>query len=489
VGRSFGHRGIEQVVLHNAVREAQRGHRLAGYPARVFVSYRWEGAEHHAWVERMALALREAGYDVTLDQWEPEVTTLAAVPGLVSRIVRSHVVLVVVSRGYVDAVAGTEKRGGSIVDGWVFDEYQLLRSTQEAGMCDVVLVYRDGSGLPGTQRRDRVVDARSAAEPPAHLPDVIGHSRLRLSEEQLSRLVAFEQIVGRALMDGDLATVQARLEADADLAHTAEYLLAYGQACALLGRADTAREAVEGALAKSRDVTTTLAAADVLNTAGLHREALRLLVPLAADGVAPARTHFLLGNTLDDADSLEAAVNHLRWAVHNGENPVARAVLGYALFRSGWAADAEQALRAALRLDPSSTMALENLDLLLRATDRPRDADKLRATARSHGVRGRPVPEAAVEERRAWLAMDRSRPGADRFGCPTCRATYDVRDGRDWICGDCASLYEGRPFHCPYCGNDGVVPVALLTGSPVDGVVGCPVCTTGHLVAEVPTPS
>ena len=220
VGRSFGHRGIEQVVLHNAVREAQLGHRLAGYPARVFVSYRWDDCEHRAWVERMSVALREAGYDVTLDQWEPEVTTLADVPRLVSRIARSHVVLVVVSRGYVDAVKGTEKPGGSIVDGWVFDEYRLTRSLQEAGLCDVVLVYRDGSGLPGTRRRDRVVDARTAAESPAHLADVIGHSRLRLSEEQLSRLVAFEQIVGRALVDGDLATVRARLEADADLAGT-----------------------------------------------------------------------------------------------------------------------------------------------------------------------------------------------------------------------------------------------------------------------------
>ena len=206
--------------------------------------------------------------------------------------------------------------------------------------------------------------------------------------------------------------------------------------------------------------------------------------------MAPARTHFLLGNTLDDADSLQAAVNHLRWAVHSGENPVAWAALGYVLFRSGRAADAEQALQEALRLDPTTTMALENLVLLHLATDRPRDADALRATAGSHGVRLRPVPEAAVEERRAWLAADRSGPGADRFSCAICRATYDVRHGRDWVCGNCGSVYEGRPHSCPYCGNDGTVPVVLLTGPPVDGVVvGCPVCATGRLTAEAPAPS
>ena len=35
-----------------------------------FVSYSWDSEEHKAWVRQLATALRSAGVDVRIDQWD-----------------------------------------------------------------------------------------------------------------------------------------------------------------------------------------------------------------------------------------------------------------------------------------------------------------------------------------------------------------------------------------------------------------------------------
>ncbi|MET0420039.1 MAG: toll/interleukin-1 receptor domain-containing protein, partial [Actinoplanes sp.] len=106
--RTWGDRTVWAALLYIGVKAAHAAAVHGNHPARVFLSYRWEGDEHVKWVVSLAERLRDSGYDVLLDRWNL-VTKTVDVPKFVARMAACDAVLMVVTQGYMDAVRGVEK--------------------------------------------------------------------------------------------------------------------------------------------------------------------------------------------------------------------------------------------------------------------------------------------------------------------------------------------------------------------------------------------
>ncbi len=76
---------------------------------KVFVSYSWDGPGHQRWVAQLASRLRDAGYDILLDQWS--VAPGEDLPAFMERAVRdSGRVLLICTEGYKQRA--DNRRGG-----------------------------------------------------------------------------------------------------------------------------------------------------------------------------------------------------------------------------------------------------------------------------------------------------------------------------------------------------------------------------------------
>jgi tetratricopeptide (TPR) repeat protein len=478
--RAWGDRTVWAALLHIGVKAEYLASVHGNHPAKVFLSYRWEGDEHVEWVVSLAEQLRHSGYEVLLDRWN-FVERSVDVPKFVARMAACDVVLMVVTHGYMDAVRGVEKPDGSIYDGWVFDEFRLMKELQTVGRIEVVGLLRSGNSRPGICTRFIDVSTTAGTD---HIAGAIGYSRQALSEAKKSRLGELVDSARRP-PHSTLPAALREMQADPELEATPEFAVLAARYLALTGRHSEARGLCEEAVARSRDIRTVLDAAEVMNAAGSGGRALRMLMPFAHHGVAAAQTHFIMGNILDDMDSLIASRNHFRYGtVLTDDEPNQWLDLGYVAFRGGDVAEAELSLRKALQLEPSSRRAYENLYLLFLAQGASSEARAVAEQATQQlGDFPSEAPAAIIDERRGWLRARRL-AATMHARCSVCTGSYPDTEGM-LVCGDCGTVYspsaQGLVPSCPCCSNNGFTPMALGATSSAGTAVECPICHEGTL--------
>ena len=125
------------------------------HPPRTFISYKWESAEHIAWVSRLAADLRAMGVETSLDQWEvrygESFTTY-----MQRHIAAAEVILFVISPGAVAAAEAPDGEGGPLQF-----EVQMMNARRMSEGVRIIGVYRSGDRPPEYLRDHRYVDFRS----------------------------------------------------------------------------------------------------------------------------------------------------------------------------------------------------------------------------------------------------------------------------------------------------------------------------------------
>ena len=129
-----------------------------GHPIRAFVSYKWESAEHVAWVSGLAADLRAMGVETILDLWEvrygESFTTY-----MQRHIAKADVILFVISAGAVVAAEARDGEGGALQF-----EVQMMNARRMSEGVRIIGVYRSGDRPPEYLRDHRYVDFRSERE-------------------------------------------------------------------------------------------------------------------------------------------------------------------------------------------------------------------------------------------------------------------------------------------------------------------------------------
>ena len=129
-----------------------------GHPIQAFVSYKWESAEHIAWVSGLATDLRAMGVETILDLWEvrygESFTTY-----MQRHIAKADVILFVISPGAVAAAEAPDGEGGALQF-----EVQMMNARRMSEGVRIIGVYRSGGRPPEYLRDHRYVDFRSEQE-------------------------------------------------------------------------------------------------------------------------------------------------------------------------------------------------------------------------------------------------------------------------------------------------------------------------------------
>jgi hypothetical protein len=502
---------LTRAALNSAVRDREALFRSAGYPPKVFISYRWESVEIRQWTARVARYVQDRGFTVYLDQ---DVAALRdndpiELGRYLSVIVDCRIVLCVVTPQYV---AGLEPRA------WLTEERQLMNLLARRG-ATVVHVLRDGDPPPQPVRNAFSgpfdvtrgvsvealvpdhhafsVDMRgSRADDFARLDPYFTYDGPRLSAEAESALRPWLDRVARAYDAGAAALTENDLREGAPFTGTTEFQrLAARFAARACARATAVRlaRAAANAQASAETLIDTARLLRDLDEPGSALDAVTQLPWwLSADwswGV-----HFLQGDILDDLGSHVAALAHLTYAIaltdRSGferkptptEIAVLHGTLGYVLlFRFAEPALALDHLRAAWRCRPTAENAGNliachaGLDDWASAQEvwsaAARDllaADRNRFEVLRAGVATRTLrpPGATVR-----------RPGADAaWNCPACSVQLEMGQ-RDLLCASCGTAFRDVT-RCPCCGRNELAGAGAATRVPILPPK-CPICRSG----------
>lgn len=503
--------GLTRAALNSAVRERESVFRAAGYPPKVFISYRWESAEIKQWTARVARYVQDRGFTVFLDQ---DVAALRdndpiELGRYLSVIVDCQIVLCVVTPQYV---AGLEPRA------WLTEERQLMNVLSRRG-ATVVHLLRDGdppqqpvrNAFSGPFDVSRGVTVEALVpDHHAFTVDMRGHRT-----DEFARLDPYFTYAGPRLSAEAESSVRPWLDRvagayDAGGAALSENDLREG--AAFTGTTEFRRLAARFATragARATAVRLALAAADAPASAETLIDTARLLRDLDEPGAAldaAARlpwwlsadwswgVHFLQGDILDDLGSHMAALAHLSYALSLTERsgferkPTAteiadlRGTLGYVLlFRFAEPASALDHLRAAWRGRPTAENA-SNLIACHAGLDDWASAQEVWSAAAGDLLT---ADRTGFEVLRAGLATrtlrppgaTARRPGADAaWSCPACSVQLEM-GRRHLLCASCGTAFRDAT-RCPCCGRTELAGAGAATGVPILPP-RCPICRSG----------
>jgi len=488
VARQLGWRTVWIAQLNLAIQQRLAGPPPITTPPTVFVSYRWGSTEENAWVAALAVELKRRGYPVIFDQDQPQGDNVD-VPGMVSRLAECRYVLCVIDPGYVERLG--HEPGSSTKDGWVFDEVNTASAFSNAGRLALIGLLRDGDQLPqgfsfmGPNQRGNSVDVRGSNRLAAFLNDVLPE----LPGEHDTATVAAARA---ALADSHAAYLAGDPERAFAEAARVKALLpdapdGYAQTIRLALRTGMgAGDAVEAAefLAERGAGSTELHAAAALLYHGarvLDRAARHARLAIDRSDSDPERgvAHTILGDVLDEHDSLDAALGHARVAIHlRGcfeEQTLTK--LGYYLRRLGRPDEALEAFAAALEDAPDSPNLLTNAAA---AAFEAGDIDRFRTHAlRLHEVApGSPGANVIQDlfvggqfEPHPLVPLTREIEVAGVAACASCQTSIRLAAG-ELVCAGCGAPRPVGVRQCPVCDHDGVITPGLLGGVSW----ACPVC-------------
>ena len=145
---------------------------------RIFVSYRWESAEHNQWVARFVDDLKARGYGTVYDGELRRLATPPSVPELVAHIATCNFFVPILTEPYRRRVDLAANDVAVSEDGWVFDEWQLALKLYVLDRLKIIGVWRSGPVVPVPLTKDSVLDFRTAED----YDDLIEHCFPRLAD-------------------------------------------------------------------------------------------------------------------------------------------------------------------------------------------------------------------------------------------------------------------------------------------------------------------
>lgn len=488
--QTFGYRAVWVAALNGRVREILNQRRLHGYPPRVFISYRWEGDEHRAWVQRVAEAFRDSGHEVLFDKEQlPGNCPHMDVPEYVARLADCHYVVMVVTPSYLES------------DTWVWDEINIAVTLRNQGLTrNIALVkalegpaYDSELGNRLGCQPDDLFDVRDVADPYPLLRDCFRYAGPRFSEHQKKELAGMldraEALVGAC----QYQKAADWLNAHPQFLHTVEL---NALVATIYAKARQAEDALSVARDMLRSIYVDSAArlrlAEVFRDCGEYREALETLRPLRGLDRQAAQAANWFGLVLDDLGAHEAARNHLLYCQQRApETDLLLNNLGVVYRNNGQFAEAEQCFLQALEKDPDNLLTLANLVVLYENQGRFDEADKILL----HGTRLMENFDRLLEIVAQAPPTQFQRvpmPSEVELHCDGCPSSFRIDLRTERLCGGCGVVHSSSPFQadappCPCCGNDAFVPVQMMAiDLPVSFAVRCPICHQGNLVRGGP---
>lgn len=147
-------------VLHSAGLMATGALEALQRPPRVFISYSWDSPEHRAWVTQLAVALRQGGIEVTLDQWHVRLGEDLA--NFMARSVReSDRVLMVCTETYV---AKAQQRQGGVGYEQMLVTAQMMREVGTAKFIPIIRQMNYPRQLPDELAARMYIDLSDGPE-------------------------------------------------------------------------------------------------------------------------------------------------------------------------------------------------------------------------------------------------------------------------------------------------------------------------------------
>jgi hypothetical protein len=503
--------GLTRAALNSGVREREKVFRSAGYPPKVFISYRWESAEIKDWVAQLARHIERRGFQVFLDQ---DINVLqdddpVEIGRYISVLVDCAIIVCIVTPQYL---AGLGPRA------WLFEERQLMNLLGRRG-ATIVRILRDGHEpvldtssfsldlisagvsieIPVPDHQGFVVDMRGAAAGQFGMLDrFFTYRGPRLPPEEDGPFRAWLDEVARVLQSGDVRSATIAFERGARYAATTEYrrLAAHLAASRRDARA-AAQLALQALTDDNASAETLIDLCLMLNELGERRAALHGFsrLPWWLGEEWSWMVHSMQGDILDDLGSYVASLAHLQyaWALSAkvlvepqpaaGQLAILRNTLGYVLlFRFGAPHAARPHLEAAWNAEP---VAANGVNLLLcRAAlgDYPAAEQLWRAVTPSMSEaeqeRFAGIPARLAARTLGAPAAVAALPGSgpDSWDCPRC-AQQLVMPETTFLCVGCGTAFGGTS--CPCCASNQLAGAGRLT-SAGEVPPKCPICNVGE---------
>jgi hypothetical protein len=503
--------GLTRAALNSGVRDREAVFRSAGYPPKVFISYRWESTEIKNWVAELARYIEHRGFHVFLDQ---DVDALQdndpiEIGRYISVLVDCAIIVCILTPQYV---AGLNSRA------WLTEERQLMNLMGRRGAM-VVRVLRDGeepvptgssfslddiSGgvaieIPVPDHRGFGVDMRgSAARQFSLLDRFFSYQGPTLPPEEDQPFREWLENVAQALGSDDVGAAMHAADRGARYGVTTEYRRLLAHLAHSKRDDDSAAEHAQQALDDGNASAETLIDLSLLlNELGRPRVALHGLsrLPWWLGEEWSWMVHSLQGSILDDLSSYVASLAHLQYAlaltaeglVEPRPTPrqvaVLRNTLGYVLlFRFGAPQEARPHLEAAWEAEPVVRTGV-NLLRCLTALGDYRTAKRLWRVVRSRMTahdreRRSDIPARLAARTLGAPAPAIALPGADPdcWECPRCAQQLVMPDAA-FLCVGCGTAFLGTS--CPCCGGN------VFAGAGRDTRAGeippkCPICNVGE---------
>lgn len=487
----FKHRPEWAEALHQALRDAQTRPRPLSTPRRIFVSYRWQGAQADAWVAALGRELEARGNLVVFDRETQREAHPPSVPELVARIADCHVFLAVLDPAYIERVAAVES--APIAEGWVTDELHTALAFADKGILTLLGLLREGDRLPPAFRAfvpgepGNTFDVR---DPAALLPtldrffvqfgvppqgEAVGQAASALHE---SRRAFDAGDAGAALQQADRAC---RLVPELADGYAQRARVGYR-----MGRpAESLRDAQRAfQIDPTLDEMLIYAAASASDLTEWHEAARFGRVALERNR-KQANAHYLVGKALTELDQVDAALAHFHiaralrlglislyndagWAWRRAGDPVQ----GLEWYRQGLeraAGDAALLANAtAAAIEAGRAMeAFESLKLLADLHPDFSDIGFLGSTLARWCQEDAPPP---VLSRRVVRP-----PAIGVVTCSECAAHVPLTEENQMLCAGCGAVVPPSIDPCSCCGAAGrVLPTLGLDSS-------CPYCGGGTL--------
>jgi hypothetical protein len=507
--------GLTRAALNSGVRDREKVFRSAGYPPKVFVSYRWESAVIKDWVAQLGRHIERRGFHVFLDQ---DIDALqdndpVEIGRYISVLVDCQIIVCVVTPQYA---VGLGPRA------WLFEERQLMNLLARRG-ATILRVLRDGQEpvpdtssspldlisagvsagvsieIPVPDHQGFTIDMRGAAAGQFSMIDrFFTYRGPQLPPEEDGPFRAWLDDVARILQSGDVRSAAAAFERGARYAATTEYRRLAAHIAA--GRRD-AHSAAQLALQALTDdnvsAETLIDLSLLLNELGEHRASLHGFsrLPWWLGEEWSWMVHFVQGDILDDLGSYVASLAHLQyaWALSAkvliqprptaGQLALLRNTLGYVLlFRFGAPHAARPHLEAAWDAEPIAAHGV-NLLLCCAALGDYSTAEQLwRATTPNMSE---PEQERFAEIPARLAARTLGTPpavaalpgsGPDSWECPRC-AQQLVMSDTTFLCVGCGTAFHGTS--CPCCASNLLAGAGRLT-SAGEIPPKCPICNIGE---------
>ncbi|MFC1555220.1 TIR domain-containing protein [candidate division KSB1 bacterium] len=493
--KEIGFLGVNLALFRVAIKNKLDMPKLCGYPPRIFISYRWESAEHKEWVKKLADYLENRGFYVYLDQNEKynEEDLDREIPLFISSIAYCRYFLIVITNAYIDNI---QARKGHT--SWVFDEHQQALHLSEYNRIKFIGVIKEDSELPGGCFKGNTIDARDVKDDFSILDKYFHYEGIRISDEKFKKLIDFLSSVDSYIAFGKFTKAESLINENRGFKDVPEYKMRQAELLILKGQIEDARKILSevnsiisessNSLEKNNELQIDLA--ELLYNFKEYSEALRKVIPFKKLNIEIIRTRFLIGNIMDDIGQSETAINYFLYLLkYKSKMPKENLViilnnLGFIYKRTKQFDKSEAVLQEAVEVFSDYELALVNYVDVLLYNAKYKEAEKVLNNSLEKFPNNKDLNMFKIN----WNKfLKRKTPEKETksaivnvYYCDNCENVFELKE-KDRMCGDCGTIYDNAAI-CPACANDGVVPLMLLSTGMSNVNIRCPICNKGAIL-------